>query len=508
MSTYSRSEIGRRITCNPEGVPPAPVNEGALHGFFDDQATRSLLGLVDGDVLLSSGTYGLKEPGQRPIQLSTLREDLHDRRLLPFVPKNFSFESPLDLHEQNHQWLVHANSLHDLKEELNRARAGALAVASDVPLSLPSYARELVPKLLYQERETRSFQYQFQPFFSPSAYRARYARIYRVIALLDAYSNAGHRILSDRADWKLGEPIRIIFDQIHVTSEDLELARAYNYLGVPVLGMPSIEPREHYDMENARDALLGKRQGKATPLISFDPSPEYLEGTNDDALDYCLINPSYDASVFNSDGTRKTAAQRRDDREQAEDEEWSGSLNQMMRDPAGAPASGDARTADRASSPITREPSALGVTLGEAAGTLPSPLLPHTPSAESSSPSVPPSAFSSASSSNTPHSSGRGSSSRRRRDRGASSRSWGWSNATSSRRYEPYEAQGRPHGPPFQHGTVTGTPRQEWQVQQSLHPSAASTSLQRHGPGRSPSMPMLRQGAAYATPPAPTAATP
>jgi hypothetical protein len=504
MSQYARSEVQMRITCHPEGATVARSDEGAVSGYFDDQVTKTLLGLGAEDPLLSTGTYGLKEPGQRPISLTLLREDIYDRRLLPFVPHEFSFESALDLHELNHQWHVYANTTRELKEELYQARASALAVASNVPLSLPAYARELLPKFLYRESETRDFQYQLQPFFSPSAIRARWVRIRRVIAMLEAYVNVCSRIESNRAEWKLGEPIGAFVNPDDASPEDLELARAYHYLGVPIVGLPQLEEIEGYGLEDARNALLSRKQGKAAPVKSFSDSPDYLEGTNDDALDYSIINPSFDKNLYNDDGSRKTAAQRRADREDEYEENVFGGPNEMMEDltmnarPSGTPRHGEETTPADTSS-------VLGVSLGERTGALHSSRFHQTSSIESSSPSASASAFSSTSSTNTPHSSGQGSSSRRSHRSGSSNRSWNWSNTANSRRYEPYESRGRQHAPSPRNTALAYQPRREVALRQQ---QSIATGSRYQGPAPQQLLvPATRANAVY-IPPAPAAATP
>ena len=175
---------------------PAPVSEGAKTGYFDDQATKDLLRLTIQDPLLNDGSYGVKEPGQYPIEVSWLREGSYDQRLLPFVPRGFRVLNP-DFHSQRDQHLLCADALHGLRDWFNKSLFDSQWVGRQVTLSLPPYALQLVPKLLHRGnvRHDQAFPFQFQAFFSPSAARARWVRILHVASLLDGYANLCHRIL-------------------------------------------------------------------------------------------------------------------------------------------------------------------------------------------------------------------------------------------------------------------------------------------------------------------------
>ena len=127
--------------------------------------------------------------------------------------------------------------------------------------------------------------------------------------MLEAYTNMCKRIESDRGEWKLREPVGIFFDQSSGTTEDMDLARAYKYLGVPIIGLPQLEERDRYGLEDARCALISRQQGKTVLQISFDLSPKYLESTDDNALEFDAINPGYNEAEYNADGMRKTVAQ-------------------------------------------------------------------------------------------------------------------------------------------------------------------------------------------------------
>ena len=80
-STFHTSHLSirHRITFDPALSSPAPVQEGVLSGYFEDQAIRELLVLEDADVLLCLGTYSDREPGGAPIDFSLLSEGSYDQ---------------------------------------------------------------------------------------------------------------------------------------------------------------------------------------------------------------------------------------------------------------------------------------------------------------------------------------------------------------------------------------------------------------------------------------------
>lgn len=302
-------------------------------GYFDNQLTRHLLGLDEGEIPYNTGTYGWKEPGQRPVPFSLLREEAYDCRLLPFVPQNtYLMQRELALHKLNKQWKIKADSLRTLKKELNQARIDAQSAASNVPLSLPSYTLQLVPKLLYQSNDDRPFPYQFQHFFDPHVLRIRWTRIGRNIVILNAYTNLCLQIKSDGASWDKGMLVGLMMDVAPLSEKDIELLQAFQFLGVPIHSVANFGMLEGYSLEDAHNALLGRRQGKATVQVLFDPSPEFLDGTDDDTLDFETANPNYDKDVFRTDGVTKSRSERRADRIVKEDMEAFGSPNQVMKD--------------------------------------------------------------------------------------------------------------------------------------------------------------------------------
>jgi hypothetical protein len=350
--------ISMLISCQPESKDPAPIEEGSRKGYFDDQLSRRLLALTDEDVLPSTGTYGDKDLGQTPVDLLTLRNSSYDRRLLPFAPRGSSmYARNLDLHRLNHQWRTYAQTAKDLRTQLNDAVKDASGIAQQTSLSLPEYARLLIPKLLYKTDEEGEFPLQLQAFFSPIALCARVARIARVIGMLEAYINLGHRILSNRSEWKLKEPVGISAKIEDLTGGDGELVKAYLFLGVPIEynGHFPLAMFGSYSLDDAKKALRGNEENDAPALLSIDGCPEELSGDDDDALMFEVIFPEYDKDEYNSDGTRVTKRQRKE-------------VRQLLQEEALASTEEDITTSPRPPGDETMQmdavASALGVTLG------------------------------------------------------------------------------------------------------------------------------------------------
>jgi hypothetical protein len=74
MLQNDHASIQHRISFDCEASSPAAVTEGPQKGYFNDQLTRDLLGLEKEEVLLNSGTYGVKEPGRHPVEFALLRQ--------------------------------------------------------------------------------------------------------------------------------------------------------------------------------------------------------------------------------------------------------------------------------------------------------------------------------------------------------------------------------------------------------------------------------------------------
>ena len=131
--------VSRVISCKlvgPDPTPEAPISDGAKVGYYNDQLTRNLLALKEGDALLVTGTYGVKDLGQNPVSIVSLQDGSYDRRLVPFMPREFQiFERHLDFHKLNQQWYVYAATARDLHERLLEAIAEAEQTARGLPLS-------------------------------------------------------------------------------------------------------------------------------------------------------------------------------------------------------------------------------------------------------------------------------------------------------------------------------------------------------------------------------------
>src|SRR5271170_6605971 len=124
----------------------------------------------------------------------------------------------------------------------------------------------------------------------PSACRARWVRIVRVVALLDGFSNLCHRIVDLDSNWKFGTPVGLRTSSPLTDEEDLQLARAYQFLGLPIEGPYTLQDLSHYSLEDVQDALLGRHASKTAPILHFD-SPAPLDSSDDDGLFYADIHP-------------------------------------------------------------------------------------------------------------------------------------------------------------------------------------------------------------------------
>jgi hypothetical protein len=77
----------------------APIQDGAVSGYFEDTLTHSLLGLTVYNRLLHSGTYGPEEPGHASTKLALLVDGDYDQLFLPFILRNRNFYGPLIMHK-------------------------------------------------------------------------------------------------------------------------------------------------------------------------------------------------------------------------------------------------------------------------------------------------------------------------------------------------------------------------------------------------------------------------
>ncbi len=311
MSLKQHESASHRIGFEPSASSPAPAYQGARRGYFDDTATKRLLRLSDEEVLLNSGTYGSKELGQLPIEMSFIRDGDYDQRLTPFVPRHHTYYgNQLTMHQRNGQWFPLAASIMALWNIFSEIVVDALKLAERTGLSLPSYALDLVPRLRYKiSPEDSPLFFQLLPFFSPSALRARWCRIARVTILLEGYINLCTRLLHPDAEWARGIPVGIRFDANSATNEDGKLALAYRFLSTPFTAPLELIAENGYSLEDARNALLGQGYGKRVARLLFDEIDE-LDNTDADALDFVAINPHYNPLKYQPDGLRTTRKER------------------------------------------------------------------------------------------------------------------------------------------------------------------------------------------------------
>src|SRR6266849_588932 len=323
MSQYSLEHYRVIVTVDPTASSPAPIDQGSQKGYFDDEATRSLLSLDSSDRILHSGTYGEKELSTHPIAFATLRAPRFDQRLLPFTPRNHAFtSSAIDMHEQNGQFPALVQTRKNLEEHLNRALLDAQIAGNKASISLPNYALILVPRLKYSENgDGRPFPYQFLVFFSPSATRMRGVRIGRIMAILDATTNCAHAMVNGPGNWPKGEPVGIVVEELELNDEDLQLLATFRSLGISITGnLPENFESISVPLDVARDVLIGKAQGKTAPITNIPNSSadlDLLSGTDYDALYYAAIDPNHDANGLEADGLAKTRNMRRDDADNA-----------------------------------------------------------------------------------------------------------------------------------------------------------------------------------------------
>ena len=101
----------------------APLESGHKRGYFNDGATRVLLGLTQDDYLQVAGTYGAKELGEYPVNFVLLRNGSYNQRLLPFVPirRGTMRVVHIEMHQTNRQWMPTTRALRSLEKDLRLA---------------------------------------------------------------------------------------------------------------------------------------------------------------------------------------------------------------------------------------------------------------------------------------------------------------------------------------------------------------------------------------------------
>ena len=304
------ASLGHRITFDYSLSSPAPMHEGRTSGYFDDSATHTLLGLKEDDLIMHLGTYGLKEPGAEPVDLSLLRDGSFNQRLLPFAPIHVSTFLPLILHELNRQPYPKKALVKALKEDVDWSLDEASDLGSRVGLSLLAYVHEVLTILLCEDPENLDpFAYQLCPYFPPSVLRIRWTRINHRKIMLHAFINLCHHILHPSEEWKVRPPVGIQVDSTVIDETTLSLVHAYLFFGIPVTGL-ALELPENYSVKSARDALLDPQSQKAPLVVELEHVIQLPEGS-DDAPTFKNLHPQYDTLVYGDDGVKLTAKERR-----------------------------------------------------------------------------------------------------------------------------------------------------------------------------------------------------
>ena len=162
---------------------------------------------------------------------------------------------------------------------------------------------------MYQPREdARLFSWQFQPYFSPLAQRARWVRIGRNLVLLQGFINLCYRLLHPTEEWRPGVPVGLRAPLVIAGGEALELLCTYQLLQLTIRGPPLSTP-EGYDLLRARNSLLDSSHRSAPVILTL--SPVKLEPTDEDYFQSSAINPEYDQNTFSEDGVHLTCRERR-----------------------------------------------------------------------------------------------------------------------------------------------------------------------------------------------------
>ena len=165
--------------------------------------------LEDSDRLMHSGMYSLKEPGAKPVKLAILHEGGFNQHLLPFATIYLSLFL-LILHVVNGQPYPSKSLWRLLKGEVKNSLKDAMRLGKLIGLSLPTYVLEILPRLLYVNPENPEvFNFQFCPYFTPSALQVRWTRINRINTLPHTFINLCHRILYPNEGWKVKQPMGI-----------------------------------------------------------------------------------------------------------------------------------------------------------------------------------------------------------------------------------------------------------------------------------------------------------
>lgn len=371
MSQQRRVEPTDVDTNNSTPVP-RPLNR--LKGYFDDTDTRVLLGLPESVELQTDGRYGSHDLGHHPVSIALLRDDIRDRRLFPFVPSGFNFENTrVHFNIENYQWGFPKKLRMQLQEDLLNLLIELRRAPPIVSHCVVNYVRDLLPRLMYIEGDVMEpFYFQFQPWFSRPAQRARYARIHRVIALIHAAINLGQRLDSLHkgdvsSSWAKDVPVGIDCDE--TVAADLPLLQAYAYLGVPIIGAQQPEAPTEYSAETACQTILGRDLSSLSEAREISTAVEgALPADDDDAMWMQAIwGEEFDAINFHAEGIRKTNAERRESPDDEIDDDFGLHLD------TNSPASAGPDTLNLPPSATASSTSTSGVTSGSTSSAANSP---------------------------------------------------------------------------------------------------------------------------------------
>jgi len=153
-----------------------------------------------------------------------------------------------------------------------------------------------------------------------------------------AFTNLSQRILLDCKEWKYGDPVGLKVQKGHIVSEnELSLLQAYHFLGAPIEAFDDLPPlilTENYSYSNASAALVGKLLEGSGLQRFVEKSPEWIDGLDDEALNFSLIHFEYDKLEYNQDGIRLTSREKKGLRHMGEyepEEEYHNTISDVAR---------------------------------------------------------------------------------------------------------------------------------------------------------------------------------
>lgn len=299
---------------------PAPDEGGQSAGHFTDNDTRNLLGLEATTSYRLTGNYSTEEPGSQPIAYEMLSSTPQrpDLVFLAFVPIVAMYDvTRATLTSDNGQPHVNATYLRQIWESFHFTVIAALELAREARISLPVYARRLVPRLRYRLEDSESgipFPLQLQPWFSPTAIRARLARIIRVTAILQGFCNLVERLLRPDTRWRYGNPIGL---RVSSDIENDAVFQAWARMGV-IPSPLSVNVDNDMTSNQLRELLFPV---EVEPIIDFEHANEFT-GLDDDALNFAMLHPGYHRADFRKNGraTNKRERKRRSNGEYSSDD--------------------------------------------------------------------------------------------------------------------------------------------------------------------------------------------